>query len=72
MHRSRTFAVVTLAAALALITLAVAAVAENARRSPTELVSRFHSSQFFFDQFDVAKELVELHDPALRRLLDDH
>jgi hypothetical protein len=65
MHRSRTFAVVTLAAALALITLAVAAVTESARRSPTELVSRFHSSQFFFDQFDVAKELVELHDPSV-------
>ena len=65
MRRSRTFAVVTLAAALALITLAVAAVTESARRSPTELVSRFHSSQFFFDQFDVAKELVELHDPSV-------
>ena len=65
MRRSRTFAVVTLAAAIALITLAVAAVTESARRSPTELVSRFHSSQFFFDQFDVAKELVELHDPRV-------
>ena len=65
MRRSRTFAVVTLAAALALITLAVAAVTESARRSPTELVRRFHSSQFFFDQFDVAKELVELHDPSV-------
>ena len=65
MRRSRTFVVVTLAAALALITLAVAAVTQNARRSPTELVGRFHSSQFFFDQFDVAKELVELHDPSV-------
>jgi HEAT repeat protein len=65
MRRSRTFVVVTLAAALVLITLAVAAVTESARRSPTKLVSRFHSSQFFFDQFDVAKELVELHDPSV-------
>jgi HEAT repeat protein len=65
MRRSRTFAVVTLAAALALITLAVAAVTESARRSPTELISRFHSSQVFFEQFDVAKELVELHDPSV-------
>jgi HEAT repeat protein len=65
MRRSRTFAVVTLAAALALITLAVSAVTESAPRSPTELVSRFHSSQFFFDQFDVAKELVELRDPSV-------
>jgi hypothetical protein len=72
MRRSRTFAVVTLAAALALITLAVAAVTESARRSPTELLSRFHSSQFFFDQFDVAKELVELHDSSvLPSLLGD-
>jgi HEAT repeat protein len=63
--RRSTFAVVTLAAAIALIrlALAVAAVTEGARQSPTELVSRFHSAQFFFDQFDVAKELVELHDP---------
>jgi len=65
MRRSRTFAVVTLAAALALITLAVAAVTESARRSPTELISRFHSSQVFFEQFAVAKELVELHDPSV-------
>ena len=64
MRRSHTLAVVTLAA-LALITLAVAAVTESKRRSPTELVSRFHSSQFFFDQFDVAKELVELRDPSV-------
>jgi HEAT repeat protein len=65
MRRLLTFPVVTLAAALALITLAVSAVTESAPRSPTELVSRFHSSQFFFDQFDVAKELVELRDPSV-------
>jgi HEAT repeat protein len=63
--RPRTFVVATLAAALALITLAAADVTEGVRRSPTELISRFHDSQFFFDQFDVAKELVGLHDPSV-------
>ena len=65
MRRSRTIAVVTLAATIALITLVVAAATQSALRSPTELVSRFQSSQFFFEQFDVAKELVELHDPSV-------
>src|ERR1700722_15621748 len=65
MRRTRTFAVVTLAAAFALITLAAADVTESSHQSPTELVSRFHGAQSFFDQFDVAKELVELHDPSV-------
>src|ERR1700732_4823762 len=65
MHRSRTFAVVACAAALALMAFAVAQVTEHARRSPTELLSLFRSSRFFFDQFDVAKELVALHDTGV-------
>jgi HEAT repeat protein len=65
MHRSHTFAVVACAAALALMTFAVAQVREHVRRSPTELLSLFRGSQFFFDQFDVAKELVALHDTGV-------
>jgi HEAT repeat protein len=62
----------------ALAVLSALALAESSsagdreRRSSAELVKQFQSSQSFYEQFDVAQELVRLRDKTVLKLLEPY
>jgi hypothetical protein len=59
-------------AALALMMLTVSRLSESQQAtSPSDLIAEFKNSHVFWEQFDIAKEIVALHNQrALLELVD--
>jgi HEAT repeat protein len=69
MKQSRIFGVAAFTAALSLMTLTVSRAGENLQgNSASRLLAQFQNTPEFWEQFDVAKDIVALHD---RRVLPE-